>query len=273
MSYPEPPTGAFGTVFASQMSTSRYAGGEWSNAELGPVKAFSMHPATHVFHYGSACFEGLKAHRAENGEVRIFRLETHVKRMQRSAQVLMLPAPSPEALTDMIVETVSANASETPVQPGSLYIRPTLIGTEPNIGAAGVGSKEALLYILCSPVGDYFAGGLRPLKIVVETDVPRTTPAFGAVKCGANYVQALGITQRYKREFGADQVLFAPGGDVQETGASNFLLIREGKVLTKALSDAFLHGVTRDTVLTLAREMGYDVEERDFSVDELLEWA
>jgi len=172
-----------------------------------------------------------------------------------------------------VLGAVRANADEVPVSPGSLYLRPTMIGTEVNIGAAGSPSREALLFVLCSPVGDYFAGGLRPLKIAVETSHPRTTPSFGRVKAAANYAMALGITQQRKKELGADQVLFAPGGDVQETGASNFLLLDDERVVTKALDDSFLHGVTRDAILTVARDLGYRVEERHVGLDEVVAWG
>ncbi|MBT8208788.1 MAG: branched-chain-amino-acid transaminase [Acidimicrobiia bacterium] len=270
---PEAPTGPFGTVFGESFSVANWIDGEWETPRLGPIQAFSFHPATHVLHYGSACFEGLKAHRGDDNVVRIFRLHRHVERMQASAKVLRLPVPDADMLARMIIDVVSDNLHLVPAAPGSLYLRPTLIGTEPNIGAAAAPSRSALLYVLPSPVGDYFKGGIRPLKVKVETAQPRSTPAFGSVKTGANYAMALGITLDAKEELGIDQVLFAPNGDVQETGASNFLLLRDNHILTKALDSSFLHGVTRDSILTLARESGYEVEERDFSVTEMIEWA
>ena len=271
---PAPPTGPFGTAFASTMAVADWADGTWSDVGLGPVEPFQMHPATHVFHYSSACFEGLKAHRGTDGIVRIFRMEAHIARMQRSAEILMLPVPSTEMLTEMIVEGVRANLAEVPAAPGSLYIRPTLIGTVENIGAAAVPSNSALLYVLFSPVGDYFTGGIRPLKLAIETDTPRTTPQFGMVKSGANYVMALGPTMKAKKELGVDQVLFAPDGKIQETGAANFMMISPGLIVTPALSTSFLHGVTRDSILTMADDMGYEVEERDsLTVDALLDFA
>jgi branched-chain amino acid aminotransferase len=271
---PQAPTAPFGTVFAGTMSVARWDNGNWEEPVVGPVQPFSFHPATHVLHYGSACFEGLKAHRGTDGTVRIFRLDAHVRRMQRSAEILMLPVPPAETLTAMIVDVVRDNLDEVPATPGSLYLRPTLIGTEENIGAAAVPSKQAVLYVLASPVGDYFAGGIRPLKIAIETATPRTTPQFGMVKSGANYVMALGPTMKAKKDLGADQMLFAPGGHVQETGAANFMLIDSERVITPALSEAFLHGVTRDSTLALAADMGYQVDERDdLTVDEVLEWA
>ncbi len=272
-SIPEAPTGPFGTVFGDTFASVECVDGTWGTPALGPVEPFSFHPATHVLHYGSAVFEGLKAHRGHDGIVRIFRAERHVQRMQESARVLRLPVPDADMLRSMIIDVVRENLDIVPAPPGSLYLRPTLIGTEPNIGAAAAPSKTALLYVLPSPVGDYFKGGIRPLKVAVETDQPRSTPAFGSVKTGANYAMALGITLDAKAQLGVDQVLFAPGGDVQETGASNFLLIRDGEILTKSLDASFLHGVTRDSILQLARDRGYSVSERDFTVDEMVEWA
>lgn len=272
MSANDPPAAPFGSVFAPTMATARWENQAWQGTVLEPVAPLAMHPATHVFHYGSACFEGLKAHRNQDGGVHIYRLDTHVERMQQSTGLVMLPDPGRDRLWNMIIDTVKANIDHVPDTPGSLYIRPTMIGTENNIGAAGRPTNEALLYILTSPVGDYFAGGLRPLKIAIETTV-RTTPQFGRVKCGANYVMALGITMNAKVEYGVDQVLFVPDGDVQETGAANFLLIDDNRVVTKGLDPSFLHGVTRASVLQIAADLGYQVEERDISLDEVLAWS
>lgn len=272
-SAPHAAAAPFGTVFSGTMAVARWSEGGWHEPSLGPVEPFSLHPATHVFHYGSACFEGLKAHRGVDDRIRIFRLDRHVERMQRSAQLLCLPVPDFEVLSKMIRDVVVTNRDDVPPAPGSLYLRPTLIGTEPNIGAAAVPSKEALLYVLASPVGDYFAGGARPLKIAVEVDQPRTTPQFGMVKSGANYVMALGITMRAKADLGIDQVLFAPGGTIQETGAANFMLIDGRRIITPSLTESFLHGVTRDSVLQIGLDLGYEIEERPVAVDEILAWA
>lgn len=271
-SFPDVPTSPFGTEFAGVMSVATWAG-SWSDPETRPVEPFSFHPATHVLHYGSACFEGLKAHRGTDGKVRVFRADRHSERMATSAGILRLPQPPVDMLKGMIMSVAAANVDEVPVSPGSLYLRPTLVGTEENIGAAAVPSKTALLYVLASPVGDYFRGGIRPLKVAVEQEQPRSTPRFGMVKSGANYVMALGITMDLRDRYGIDQVLFAPGGDVQETGASNFLLIDSDRIVTPELTESFLHGVTRDSILQLGRDMGYEVEERALTVDDVVEWA
>lgn len=263
----------FGTMLVDHMSVARWSGGMWDTPKLGPLEPLPLHPAAHVLHYGSACFEGLKAHRGVDDVVRIFRIDRHVERLRESAKVLVLPVPSSEMLTDMIEQVVRASVADVPDPPGSLYIRPTLIGTEQNIGAATRPSQEATLFVLASPVGDYFAGGIRPLTLAIETERPRTTPQFGRVKAGANYAMALGPTMRAAEDLGVDQILFAPDGQVQETGASNFLLLDAERVITPELTESFLHGITRDSVLRIAADLGYLVEERPVTVDEVLAWA
>jgi branched-chain amino acid aminotransferase len=148
-----------------------------------------------------------------------------------------------------------------------------LFGTMPNIGAASQPSNEATLIVLASPVWDYFAGGMKPLRIFVEDRCHRTAEHLGVVKTGGNYAAAMGPTLAAKEKYKIDQVLFCPGGSVQETGAANFLLIREGHILTRSLDTTFLHGVTRDSLLTMARDLGFKVEERVFDVAEMLEWV
>lgn len=256
------------------MATARWDVADgWSVPTIEPVAALSLHPAAHVLHYGSACFEGLKAHRGVDGVVRLFRVERHVDRMRTSAGRLWLPVPEAPMLLEMIEGTVRENLHLVPDTPGSLYIRPTLIGTAPNIGAAGSPSSQALLFVLTSPVGDYFSGGVKPLRIAIETERPRTTPQFGSVKSGANYAMALGVTMEARERHDVAQVLFVTGGVTQETGASNVLLISADRVLTPAVDGSFLEGVTRDSILTLAKERGMDVEERPVTLDELLSWA
>jgi branched-chain amino acid aminotransferase len=144
------------------MSVSRWHGGDFEEPGLEPVGPLELHPAAHVLHYASSIFEGLKAHRGTDGSIRIFRLDRHVLRMQQSAELLCLPVPDAGLLTRMILETVSAARDDIPDPPGSLYLRPTMIGTEANIGAAAAPSAEGILFVLASPVGDYFRA-TRPL--------------------------------------------------------------------------------------------------------------
>jgi branched-chain amino acid aminotransferase len=259
---------SFGSQFAGSMATATAADGAWGPGQVVPTGPLSISPAAHALHYGSSCFEGLKAHRGADGTVRIFRLDAHVARMRRSAELLMLPVPPAELLSSMIVDAVTANLHDVPTAPGALYLRPVLLGMDPNIGAAASPSGSALLYVLASPVGDYFDPS-RTLTVAVETELPRTTPQFGQIKTGANYAMALGVTRKAAAEHGADQVLFAPDGDIQETGAANFIMVDGDDLVTRPLDTSFLHGVTRDSLLTLAPQVGLSVQERHISVDEL----
>jgi branched-chain amino acid aminotransferase len=261
----------FGTVFCDHFTSVRFVDGSWQQPELRPIEPIPMHPASHVFHYASTCFEGFKAYRWEDGKARIYRLHDHVARMQKSAASLRLPVPDAEMLAQMVIDLVAGQVDDIPEPPSSLYLRPTLIGTVENIGAAAAPSTEALLYVIASPVGDYFSGNGRTLKLLVDDQHVRTTAQLGSTKTGGNYAAALGPTLDAKAKYGVDQVLFCPGGDVQETGAANFLLISDDEVITKPLDSTFLHGMTRDSILKLAADNGYTVSERNFTVDELLQ--
>jgi len=263
----------FGTVFCDHMSIARFENGRWGEAAIEPLAPLSMHPASHVFHYASTCFEGFKAYRWPDGKARIFRLRDHVARMQRSAKSLHLPVPDADLLAAMVEDLVRKQLGDIPEPPSSLYLRPTLIGTAPNIGAAAAPSAEATLFVLASPVGDYFAGGVRPLKLLVADTISRSTEQLGSTKTGGNYAAALGPTLAAKAKYGVDQVLFCPGGDVQETGAANFLLLSDEEIITKPLDSSFLHGITRASIITLANDLGYRVSERNFTVAELLDWV
>ncbi len=270
----DPFTAPFGSLFGDQMTVATLSDGHYTYGGAAQAfENFSLHPGTHALHYGSSCFEGLKAHRQVDGSLAVFRVDDHVARMRQSIERLRIVAPDGSVLRQMILDAVEANASFTPPTPGSLYIRPTFIGTTPNIGAAASPSETGILYVICSPVGDYFPGGVRPLTLYVETKIPRTTPQFGMVKSGANYVMALGPTLDAKRDHGADQVLFATGDDITETGASNFFLADDTRVITRQLDESFLHGVTRDSVIAIAADLGYEVEERPLGTGELIDWA
>ena len=259
----------FGTVFCDKYVSVKYADNAWQQPEMLPTAPIPMHPAAHVFHYASTCFEGFKAYRWADGKARIYRLHDHVARMQKSAASLRLPVPDADRLEAMVSELVAAVVDEIPEPPASLYLRPTLIGTEENIGAAAAPSRTALLYVIASPVGDYFSGGATTLKLLVDDEHARTTDQLGSTKTGGNYAAALGPTLDAKAEYGVDQVLFCPGGNVQETGAANFMLISDSEIITKPLDSSFLHGITRDSILRLAADLGYQVHERNFTVDEL----
>ena len=264
---------SFGSVLASHMAVASYQDGRWSSTEIKPVGPIELSPAAHVLHYASTCFEGFKAFRRADGSVHIFRMDQHIRRMRQSARLLVLPEPDPVQLADMVRAVIARCREAVPEAPGALYLRPILFGTTANIGAAATPAADALLLVLASPVWDYFAGGMKPLRILVDDEHTRSAAQMGMVKTGGNYAAAMGPTLAARAKYQVDQVLFCPGGEVQETGAANFLLLRDGHLLTRSLDTTFLHGVTRDSLITLARDNGYEVSERIFHVNEMLEWV
>jgi branched-chain amino acid aminotransferase len=255
------------------MATANYRDGRWGEHELVPVGPLALSPAAHVLHYASTCFEGFKAFRHADGSVHVFRMDRHIARMRQSARMLVLPEPDAAQLARMVAAVIDRCREAVPAAPGALYLRPLLIGTTPNIGAAATPPADASLIVLASPVWDYFAGGMKPLRILVDAHNTRSAAHLGMVKTGGNYAAAMGPTLAARAKYQADQVLFCPGGEVQETGAANFFLIRDGRLLTRSLDATFLHGVTRDSLLTLGRDLGFEVSERVFDVGEMLEWA
>ena len=267
------PRPAFGTLLTSHMAVATYGQGRWSKSEIKPVGPIELSPAAHVLHYASTCFEGFKAFRRADGSVHVFRMDRHIQRMQQSARQLVLPQPDAAQLADMVRAVIDRCRDAVPEAPGALYLRPILFGTTANIGAAATPAADASLLVLASPVWDYFSGGMKPLRILVDDQNTRSAAQMGMVKTGGNYAAALGPTLRARAQYQVDQVLFCPGGQVQETGAANFVLIRERELLTRSLDSTFLHGVTRDSLLTLARDLDYQVSERVFDVDEMLEWV
>jgi len=267
------PRPAFGSVLTHEMAVATYHDGAWSEFAVKPVAPIELSPAAHVLHYSSTCFEGFKAFRHASGSIYTFRMDRHIQRMRQSARHLVLPEPDAGQLAEMVRAVIRRCHDEVPEAPGALYLRPLLIGTMANIGAAATPSADAVLLVLASPVWDYFAGGMKPLRIVVDDVNTRCAAHLGMVKTGGNYAAAMGPTLAARQKYRADQVLFCPGGQVQETGAANFVMFREGRLLTRGLDSSFLHGVTRDSLLTIARDSGLEVVERVFDVAEMLDWA
>lgn len=258
----------FGSVFHQEMPVLAYEQGKWQDVQWQSSQHLTLPSGAHSLHYGSECFEGLKAFRQHNGDIVLFRPDANIARMQQSAELLHLPIPEHEAFKAALIELVQRATDDIPDAPAALYLRPTLIGTDPIIGKAGAPSETALLYILASPVGDYFKAG-SPVKLLVETENLRCAPHMGRIKCGGNYASAMPWVLKAKAEYGASQVLFCPNGDVQETGASNFILIQGNELITKPLTSEFLHGITRDSTLKIAQDLGYTINERHFTVNEL----
>ncbi|KXI27405.1 branched-chain amino acid aminotransferase [Paraglaciecola hydrolytica] len=264
---------AFGTVFMPKMALTTFENNQWGQAQTVAADSIQLHPGAHVLHYSSTCFEGLKAFRHSDGSVHLFRMDQNVKRFAQSSRFLSLPAIDEAQVSKMIVDIVAQYAADVPLPPGSMYIRPTHIGTEGAIGKAAAPTLSSMLYVLLSPVGDYFAGGAKALRILLDETGMRCAPHMGMIKSGGNYASALGPILKAKAEVQADQILFCPNGDVQETGAANFLLIDGNEIITKGLDSSFLHGVTRSSILTLAADLGMTISERNLTVRELLERA
>jgi branched-chain amino acid aminotransferase len=264
--------GDFGTRFLPQMVICRFDDG-WGKEQMVSSDSLTLHPGAHVLHYASTCFEGLKAFRQADGGVALFRMDRNVARFAQSSRLLYMPELDTQQTSRMIVELVRHYRAEVPDSPASLYVRPTHIGTEPAIGKAASPSDTSLQYVLLSPVGDYFAGGEACLRLLLDDIGVRCGHDHGMVKGGGNYASALKHIERAKASVAADQVLFCPDGFVQETGAANFILIDGNQIITKALDNSFLHGVTRESLLVLAKDNGMDVQERDLGIEELLERA
>lgn len=262
---------AFGTQFVPEMALTTFEDQQWNDPSLVPSNSIALHPGAHVLHYASTCFEGLKAFTHPDGSRHIFRMDQNIARLAQSSRLLSLPEVDEAMLRKMILDLVIRYKDEVPAPPGTLYLRPTHIGTEAAIGKAAAPSSQSMLYVLASPVGDYFAGGDATLRILIDEVGMRCAPHMGMVKSGGNYASALQMLNKARVEHKADQVLFCPDGDVQETAAANFMLIEGNELVTKALDSTFLHGVTRASVLTLAAEMGLTVSERNLSVAELIE--
>jgi branched-chain amino acid aminotransferase len=200
-------------------------------------------------------------------------MDKNIARFAQSTKLLCLPDLDIEQTARMIVDSVAHYKNDVPDAPASLYIRPTHMGTEAAIGKAASRSDTSTQFILLSPVGDYFSGGEASLRLLLDDQGVRCGPDHGMVKGGGNYASALKHIERARATANADQVLFCPGGNVHETGAANFILVDGDEVITKSLDESFLHGVTRESLLELARDNGMKVSERELSIEELLERA
>ena len=212
---------AFGTEFMPEMAINWFKNNEWSAPEVVSSESLPLHPASHVLHYSSTCFEGLKAFRQKDGSVKIFRMDQNLERFAQSSRLISLPEIDVTVTSQMIIDIVGKFKDQVPDAPGSMYIRPTHLGTELSIGKAAAPSVESCQFVLLSPVGDYFSGGSAALRVLLDEEGMRCAPHMGMIKSGGNYASALNPIMGAKEKYNADQILFAPGGFVQETGAAN----------------------------------------------------
>lgn len=272
---PIPPAAdlSFGRYFTDHWIHARFrrkAG--WSDLQIEPYGAFSIDPAASVLHYGQALFEGMKAFTQNDGKVVLFRPDFNCHRMHEGAKRLCLEPPPRELFMQAIRELVSLESRWVPREPGcSLYIRPTLIGTEPFLGVRP--SDEVMFFVILSPVGAYYAKGFRPLRIWIESESVRAAPGgLGATKAGANYAASLQAALHAK-DRGFDQVLWldVEHSGIEEVGTMNVFFVFKDEIVTPALDGSILAGGMRDSILHVLRHEGAKVSERRLTVDELME--
>ncbi|BCJ66891.1 branched-chain amino acid aminotransferase [Polymorphospora rubra] len=262
----------FGRVFTDHMVTIRYADGKgWYDARVEARAPIPMDPATAVLHYAQEIFEGLKAYHAGDGGVTLFRPEANAARFTASAQRMAMAQLPEQAFLDSLRHLIEADREWIPAgDDGSLYLRPFMYASEVFLGVRP--AAEYLYVLIASPVGSYFAGGVKPVTVWVSPHYTRAAPGgTGAAKCGGNYAASL-VAQAEAIEHGCDQVVFLDTVErryVDELGGMNvFFVYDDGTLVTPPLTGTILPGITRDSVITLAREAGHEVVERPVAFDE-----
>lgn len=266
----------FGKYMSDHMFLMDYTEGiGWHDARIVPYAPIPMDPGAVALHYAQETFEGLKAYRTAEGKIQLFRPEMNARRMINSNRRLCMP-PFPE---DMFIEAVKAivtvDADWVPSAPGaSLYIRPFMFTTECQLSLHN--SKEFLFCIICSPSGAYYEEGINPVKILVEDEYVRAVKGgTGFAKCGGNYAGAM-IGQEKAEAMGYSQVLWLDGQErkyVEEVGGMNIMFKINGEIWTAPCEGTVLPGVTRDSMITILKEWGYNVREERLSIDDLMAYC
>jgi branched-chain amino acid aminotransferase len=259
----------FGKIPTEHMFIAEYKDGAWHNAKVVPFHDLTLSPLAMCLHYGQTVFEGMKAFAMEDGRTNIFRIEKHYERFTKSLYRMCMPHVPKALFTDAIKQLVALDAEWIPKEDdGALYIRPFMIATEDRIGVKV--SDEYLFMVVCSPSYQYYT---KPLRVKVETTYVRSADGgTGTAKCGGNYGGAFFPTN-LAREAGFDQVLWTDSQHhefIEESGTMNAMFFFDNTLVTPELSGTILDGVTRNSLLTLAREMGINVEERQISYRELI---
>jgi len=264
----------FGQYFTDHMAAIEWTtDAGWHDAHIRPFAPLSLSPAAAVFHYAQEIFEGLKAFRHADGSVWGFRPEANAARLVHSAKRLALPELPPELFLESLQQLVKLDADWVPSGgESSLYLRPFMIATEPFLGVRA--AHRVGYYVIASPVGAYFKAGVKPVSIWLSRDYSRAgRGGTGAAKCGGNYAASL-LPQQQAQDNGCEQVLFLDsehGRYLEELGGMNvFLVHRDGRVDTPALG-SILEGITRASVITLLRERGHEVTERQIDIEEWIE--
>jgi branched-chain amino acid aminotransferase len=262
----------FGKQFTDRMFVMKYKTGlGWHDARIQPYQPFSLDPAAMVLHYAQEIFEGLKAFRRPDGRIALFRPLDNFRRFNHSARRMCMPEVDETFMLQALKELIRLEADWVPRSEGtSLYIRPAMIASEPMLGVRP--ADEYLCYIIVCPVGAYYKGGLAPVKIWISDHYVRAAHGgTGEVKTGGNYAASL-FAAREAAANGYDQVLWLDAKDkkyVEEVGSMNICFIYDGKLLTSPLAGTILDGITRRSILTLAKDLGMEVEQRALSVDEI----
>ncbi|MFB4286556.1 branched-chain amino acid aminotransferase [Nonomuraea sp. ATR24] len=262
----------FGQVFTDHMISIDYTEGRgWHDARLQPYGPLSLDPATSVFHYAQELFEGLKAYRQVNGSVVTFRPYANGSRFNRSAARMAMPELPEETFVESLELLVQTDRDWVPTTEGhSLYLRPFIIATQVGLGV-NYPSKTYKYLVIASPAASYFTGGIKPVSVWLSTEYTRAAPGgTGFAKCGGNYAAAF-VAQREAVAQGCDQVVWLDAHEhryVEEMGGMNLFFVFGDKLVTPALTGTLLPGITRDSILGLADELGLEAEERLISTDE-----
>jgi branched-chain amino acid aminotransferase len=263
----------FGDIYTDHIFKMDYYDGAWRDPRIEPFGPLLLSPAAMVLHYSQTVFEGLKCYRHPDGRLALFRPRDNFRRLNSSAERMAIPPLDEALLLRALKGLLALDGGWTPSLKGSsLYIRPTVIATEPHLGVRP--SKEYLLYIILGPVGPYYPEGFAPVRIYVEDFYTRAAPGgLGSVKAGASYAGSLLATEMAMRK-GYTQLLWLDSIShkfVEEVGSMNMFFVIDGAVVTAPLTGTILPGVTRASVLEVARDMGIRAEERALSIDEVLE--
>ena len=262
----------FGKVFTDRMFVMDYSADKgWHDARIVPFDYIPIHPAASVLHYGTEIFEGLKAYRTVNGDIALFRPIENIRRMNNSAERLCLPQIDEADAMEIFDTLVELEKDWVPHSEGtSLYIRPFMIGNDENLGVHAV--HNAKYVVILSPSGAYYAEGINPVKIAIESeDVRAVRGGTGYAKCGGNYAASLRAGQKAE-EKGFTQVLWLDGVErkyIEEVGSMNVMFKINGEIVTPKLTGSVLPGITRKSCVELLKQKGYTVSERLLSVDEL----
>jgi branched-chain amino acid aminotransferase len=258
----------FGKVFADHMLEIDYKNGAWQQPRILPYGPIELSPATAALHYGQAMFEGMKAYKTQDGKVVLFRPQDNWARMNKSAVRLCMPEIPEDLFMEGLKQLVALDADWVPQRPGySLYIRPFMFGSEGLLGVRP--STEYKFMIFCSPASGYYA---EPVRVKIEEHYTRAVEGgFGFAKAAGNYGGSL-LPARLAHEEGYHQIIWTDGREhnyIEESGTMNVMFVIDGTLVTPALSTSILAGITRDSVLQLARDWGMPVEERRIKVQEI----